>query len=157
MLDLLIKWREDPKTTDDKTIVISQFTAALDLVDTYLSAHSFKCVGYKGGMSRASRAESVRSFMEDDETQVLLLSLKAGGLGLNLTRANRVILLDPGWNVAVEYQAFARCHRLGQHKQVFVHRLVIKGTLEERMLREYQARKASLVFHGRFLDVGRSN
>jgi SNF2 family DNA or RNA helicase len=73
----------------------------------------------------------------------MLLSLKAGGVGLNLTAADTVIHLDPWWNPAVEEQATARAHRIGQHLPVFVYKLVVEGSIEERML-ALQARKAAL-------------
>ena len=63
-----------------------------------------------------------------------MLSIKAGGVGLNLTEANHVFLLDPWWNPAVEQQAFDRCHRIGQKKEVHIHRLYIEGTVEERLI-----------------------
>jgi SNF2 family DNA or RNA helicase len=77
------------------------------------------------------------------EVPVLLISLKAGGLGLNLTAADTVIHMDPWWNPAVEEQATARAHRIGQDQPVFVYKLVVQGSIEERML-ELQARKLAL-------------
>ena len=80
---------------------------------------------------------------QSGEVQVFLISLKAGGTGLNLTAADTVILYDPWWNPAVEAQAIDRSHRIGQDKPVFVHRLVTLGTIEEKML-ELQRRKGAL-------------
>jgi SNF2 family DNA or RNA helicase len=80
---------------------------------------------------------------QNQEVPVLLLSLKAGGIGLNLTAADTVIHMDPWWNPAVEDQATARAHRIGQDQPVFVYKLVVQGSIEERML-ELQARKLAL-------------
>ena len=88
------------------------------------------------------RGEVVRSFQEGT-APVFLISLKAGGVGLNLTAADTVILYDPWWNPAVEQQAIDRAYRIGQDKPVFVYKLVASGTVEEKML-ELQARKAGL-------------
>ena len=87
----------------------------------------------------------VRQFQAqgDVSAAILLVSLKAGGLGLNLTAADTVIHLDPWWNPAVEEQATARAHRIGQDQPVFVYKLVVEGSIEERML-ELQARKGAL-------------
>ena len=88
------------------------------------------------------RATPVERF-QAGEVPVFLISLKAGGIGLNLTAADTVILYDPWWNPAVEAQAIDRSHRIGQDKPVFVHRLVTLGTIEEKML-ELQRRKGAL-------------
>ncbi|KAJ3805241.1 SNF2 family N-terminal domain-containing protein [Lentinula lateritia] len=91
-------------------------------------------VKYQGDMNRNKRDAAVRSFMSKDKARVMLLSLKCGGVGLNLTRANNVISLDLGWSQAIEDQAFDRVHRLGQLLPVKVHRLVVDRTIEHRML-----------------------
>ncbi|KAJ3868041.1 SNF2 superfamily protein [Lentinula novae-zelandiae] len=91
-------------------------------------------VKYQGDMNRNKRDAAVRSFMSKDKARVMLLSLKCGGVGLNLTRANNVISLDLGWSQAIEDQAFDRVHRLGQLLPVKVHRLVVDRTIEARML-----------------------
>ncbi|KAF8828141.1 hypothetical protein HHX47_DHR4000954 [Lentinula edodes] len=91
-------------------------------------------VKYQGDMNRNKRDAAVRSFMSKDKARVMLLSLKCGGVGLNLTRANNVISLDLGWSQAIEDQAFDRVHRLGQLLPVKVHRLVVDRTIEDRML-----------------------
>ena len=89
-----------------------------------------------------ARGDVVRRF-QAKEVPLLLLSLKAGGVGLNLTAADTVIHLDPWWNPAVEQQATDRAHRIGQDQPVFVYKLVVEGSIEERML-ALQARKAAL-------------
>ncbi|KAL5498669.1 hypothetical protein ACEPAH_2024 [Sanghuangporus vaninii] len=123
--------REHP---DEKTMIISQWTQALDLVSNYLTRKGIKHVKFQGDMSRERRDKAVRIFMKKNDATVMLMSLKCGGVGLNLTRANRVISLDLGWSEAVENQAFDRVHRLGQTRPVFVERLVISNTVEDRVL-----------------------
>jgi len=91
-----------------------------------------------------NRMDRVDRFQNDPDVRVFLISLKAGGVGLNLTAADYVIHYDPWWNPAVEVQATDRAHRIGQDKKVFVYRLITKGSVEEKML-ELQARKKKLV------------
>jgi len=91
-------------------------------------------------MSRHQRDISVKTFMAREKARVMLMSLKCGGVGLNLTRANNVISLDLGWSQAVEAQAFDRVHRVGQTRKVLVQRVVIADTVEDRIL-QLQERK----------------
>ncbi len=113
-----------------RILVFSQFTSMLDLIRPGLDADG---VAYSllTGKTRA-REKEIRAFQEN-EKQVFLVSLKAGGTGLNLTAADTVILYDPWWNPAVEEQAIDRAHRIGQDKPVFIHKLVVTGTIEEKM------------------------
>ena len=92
---------------------------------------------------RATGAERVKRFQTDDNCKLFLISLKAGGLGLNLTAAEYVFLLDPWWNPAVEAQAIDRAHRIGQSRQVFAYRLIAKDTVEEKVV-QLQATKREL-------------
>ncbi|TFK47603.1 P-loop containing nucleoside triphosphate hydrolase protein [Heliocybe sulcata] len=140
MENLLQCAKEGP---DEKTLIISQWTQNLDLVSSYLTENGILHVKYQGDMDRAKRDQAVRVFMAKDKAKVMLMSLKCGGVGLNLTRANRVISLDLGWSEAIENQAFDRVHRLGQHRPVFVSRLVIGDTVEDRIL-ALQERKRNL-------------
>ncbi|RMZ87361.1 hypothetical protein DV736_g5411, partial [Chaetothyriales sp. CBS 134916] len=112
---------------EEKTIVFSSFTSFLDLLEVPLSKHpDFKVyTRYDGSMGRQDREEAVYRFREDRNCKVMLISLKAGNAGLNLTSANHVIILDPFWNPFVEYQAADRCYRIGQTKEVTVHRILI--------------------------------
>ncbi|KAJ3796224.1 SNF2 family N-terminal domain-containing protein [Lentinula aff. detonsa] len=123
--------------------IVSQWTSCLTLVSQYLQENNVHHVKYQGGMSRTKREVAVRLFMAKDKARVMLMSLKCGGVGLNLTRANNVISLDLGWSQATEDQAFDRVHRLGQLLPVKVQRLVIENTVEDRMLR-MQERKQIL-------------
>ncbi|CEP13873.1 hypothetical protein [Parasitella parasitica] len=113
----------------DKTIVFSQFTGFP------LENKGYKYLRYDGSMNIKQRADTVRQFFEDPEIKVLLVSTKCGSLGLNLTCANRVILMDVWWNPALENQAIDRVHRIGQQKPVDVHRIFISDTVEDRILK----------------------
>ncbi|KAF5390137.1 hypothetical protein D9757_003784 [Collybiopsis confluens] len=129
---------------DEKILVLSQWTSCLSLVSDYLKEHNVLHVKYQGDMNRAMRDKSVRSFMSKDlKVRVMLMSLKCGGVGLNLVRGNNVISLDLAWSQAIESQAYDRVHRLGQTLPVHVKRLVIENTVEERIL-AMQERKQSL-------------
>lgn len=103
-----------------------------------------------GGMNVKVRDENIRSFKESSDVRVLLVSLKAGGVALNLTVANYVFLMDPWWNPAAEMQAIDRTHRLGQHRPIRAIRFIAANTVESRMLQLQE--KKRLVFDG---TVGR--
>ncbi|OCH87359.1 hypothetical protein OBBRIDRAFT_796288 [Obba rivulosa] len=141
MMELLTSWANEHP--DEKTLVVSQWTQCLQLVSDYLTEHGFLHVKYQGDMNRDKRDQAVRVFMSKDKATIMLMSLKCGGVGLNLTRANRVISLDLGWSEAVESQAFDRVHRLGQTRTTYVYRLVISDTVEDRVL-ALQERKKNL-------------
>jgi superfamily II DNA or RNA helicase len=124
-----------------KALVFSQWTSLLDKVEPHLDAAGVAYTRLDG--STRDRGEVVARFQADDGPPVMLVSLKAGGTGLNLTAADHVFLLDPWWNPAVEDQAADRTHRIGQDRPVIVYRLVAKDTVEERIL-ALQQRKRSL-------------
>jgi SNF2 family DNA or RNA helicase len=128
-----------------RVLVFSQFTEMLDLVHDELQAIQLPHLMLTGDTAPAARGALVREFQSATATSapVLLASLKAGGVGLNLTAADTVIHLDPWWNPAVQAQATARAHRIGQTQPVFVYSLVVQGSIEERML-ALQARKGAL-------------
>ena len=125
-----------------RVLVFSQFTEMLALVATELDALALAHLALTGETPVRARGAIVERFQARD-VPILLLSLKAGGVGLNLTAADTVIHLDPWWNPAVERQATDRAHRIGQDQPVFVYKLVVEGSIEERML-ALQARKAAL-------------
>jgi SNF2 family DNA or RNA helicase len=133
MLDNLV---EDGR----RILLFSQFTSMLDLMKPELSRRKIDFVELRG--QTRDRVTPVQRF-QAGEVPVFLISLKAGGTGLNLTAADTVIHYDPWWNPAVERQATDRAHRIGQHKPVFVYKLIAVGTVEERIM-EMQARKAAL-------------
>ena len=123
---------DDAAADGHKALVFSQWTALLDRIEPHLQHHQ---VGYTrlDGKTR-DRETVVRNFQDADGPPVLLLSLKAGGTGLNLTAADHVFLMDPWWNPATEDQAADRAHRIGQDRPVMVYRMVAKDTVEERIL-----------------------
>ena len=123
-----------------QVIVFSQFTAMLDRISADLVAADLPHEHLRG--TTRDRAAPVRRFQQG-AVPVILVSLKAGGAGVNLTAADTVILYDPWWNPAVEAQAIDRAHRIGQTRPVFVHRLIATGTIEDKIL-ALQARKQSL-------------
>ncbi|KAB5515501.1 SNF2 family N-terminal domain-containing protein [Coniochaeta sp. 2T2.1] len=114
--------------TGEKTIIFSQWTALLDLLEIPLKNElGIKFARYDGGMSRTHRDASIARFIDNPDVKVLLVSLKAGNAGLNLTVASHVIICDPFWNPFIEMQAVDRAHRIGQQLPVQVHRILVKG------------------------------
>lgn len=125
-----------------KILVFSQFTSMLELLQADLKANGISFYTITGSTEKKKRVEMVKQFNEDD-TQVFLISLKAGGTGLNLTGADVVIHYDPWWNLAVQNQATDRAHRIGQTKSVSVFKLIAAGTIEEKII-ELQNKKSEL-------------
>ena len=123
-----------------RILLFSQFTSMLDLIKPRLAAAGIPFVELRG--DTRDRAEPVRAF-EAGEVPLFLISLKAGGRGLNLTSADTVIHYDPWWNPAVEEQASDRAHRIGQTKPVFIYKLIAADTVEDRIV-ALQERKAAL-------------
>jgi len=118
----------------EKVLVFSQYVECLDVLRPIIADElGEECILYSGRMGQTARAEAVDSFQGDPGRRVMLISLKAGGLGLNLTTASRVIHYDLWFNPAVENQATDRVFRIGQTKNVFVHRIIAAGTFEERI------------------------
>ena len=118
-------------TKNHKVLVFSQFVSMLDLIQNELKKENIKHVTLTG--STKNRGTVVKQFQEDEETRVFLISLKAGGTGLNLTAADYVFLVDPWWNPAVENQAIDRVYRIGQEKHVIAARLICPDTIEEKI------------------------
>lgn len=131
-LEALMEALSDASADGHKSLVFSQWTSFLDLVEPHLREAGIAFNRLDG--STVDRASVVNEFQSENGPSVMLLSLKAGGIGLNLTAADHVFLLDPWWNPAAEDQAADRAHRIGQDKPVFVSRLVAKDSVEERML-----------------------
>ncbi|KAM3422749.1 hypothetical protein BST61_g233 [Cercospora zeina] len=130
--------KKEPTT---KSVVFSQFTSFLDLLAPALTASNIAWLRFDGSMSQKERAKVLADFAERPKFTILLLSLRAGGVGLNLTCARRVYMMDPWWSFAVEAQAIDRVHRMGQTEEVEVTRYVIEGTIEEKMLRVQERKK----------------
>jgi len=130
-------------SVEHKTIVFSQFTSMLDLIEPHLKLASIKYVRYDGSMKNDAREAALSSLRNNKATRVLLCSLKCGSLGLNLTAASRVVIVEPFWNPFVEEQAIDRVHRLNQTVDVKVYKLTVGNTVEERIL-ELQEKKRAL-------------
>ncbi|MDR2837841.1 MAG: DEAD/DEAH box helicase [Azonexus sp.] len=139
-LDLLMAMLPELVDEARKILVFSQFTSMLALIEQELKAAKIPYVTLTG--DTVDRETPIRRFQEG-EIPIFLISLKAGGVGLNLTAADTVIHYDPWWNPAVENQATDRAHRLGQEKPVFVYKLIVRGSIEEKIL-ALQDRKAEL-------------
>lgn len=129
---LLLKCLEKSVDNQHKSLVFSQWTGFLDLIEPAINQAGISYLRIDGGTK--NRQEIVDEFQHSDQSQVLLLSLKAAGTGLNLTAAEHVIIADPWWNPAVEEQAADRAHRIGQERPVIVSRLIARNTVEEKIL-----------------------
>lgn len=123
-----------------KILLFSQFTSMLEIIGKRLVKEGIPYFTLTGSTSKEDRLKMVNSF-QNDETPVFLISLKAGGTGLNLTSADMVIHYDPWWNVAAQNQATDRTHRIGQEKQVTVFKLIMKDTIEENILRLQESKR----------------
>ena len=115
----------------------------LALIRKDLEDKNIPYVYFDGSTSATDREKAIQEFQNNDTCRVFLISLKAGGIGLNLTAADYVYIVDPWWNPAVEQQAIDRTHRIGQTKNIFAYRLICKDTIEEKML-QLQERKRAL-------------
>jgi hypothetical protein len=140
-LDVLFPYLQEAMAEGQKTLVFSQFTSFLGIVRSMLDREGL-AYEYLDGKTR-NRQAKVERFQNDPDCKLFLISLKAGGVGLNLTAAEYVFLLDPWWNPAVEAQAIDRTHRIGQTKPVFAYRIIAKDTVEEKVL-ELQNTKRNL-------------
>ncbi|CAN3376772.1 hypothetical protein DIURU_001552 [Diutina rugosa] len=132
------------KYPGEKIIIFSQFTTLFDLMRRKLDDNEIKYLRYDGSMSVDAKNDTVKRFYQDDQYKVMFLSLKAGNVGLTLTCASHIIMMDPFWNPYVEDQAMDRAHRIGQTREVHVHRLFVSGTVESRIL-ELQDHKRELI------------
>tara|TARA_Y100001970_G_scaffold64530_1_gene82594 strand:- start:6827 stop:9529 length:2703 start_codon:yes stop_codon:yes gene_type:complete len=127
-----------------KVVVFSQFTSMLDIIEEWLDEVNIKHLRIDGSISAKKRMELVDTFQDSDDPIIFLVSLKAGGIGLNLTAADYVIHIDPWWNPAIEAQATDRVHRMGQTNKVIVYRLICAGTVEEKINKLQQDKKKLL-------------
>ncbi|KAF5619305.1 DNA repair RAD16 [Fusarium sp. NRRL 52700] len=131
--------------TGEKTIIFSQWTLLLDLLQVAMSHENMaKPERYDGSMSATLRNIAAQNFRERKDTKVMLVSLRAGNAGLNLTAASRVIIMDPFWNPYIEMQAVDRAYRIGQQQEVKVYRILTKETVEDRIV-ELQNKKKEMV------------
>lgn len=130
--------------SNHKVLIFSQFLGMLALIKDRLQHLKIPFEYFDGSTSTMERERAIQNFQNNDECRVFLISLKAGGVGLNLTAADYVYIVDPWWNPAVEQQAIDRTHRIGQTKNIFAYRMICKDTVEEKIL-QLQERKKSLV------------
>lgn len=119
---------------NEKTIIFSQFTSMLDLIEVPISRKDWSYKRYDGSMSSNARNDAVLEFTDRKDCRIMLVSLKAGNSGLNLVAASQVIIFDPFWNPYIEEQAIDRAHRIGQMRPVQVHRILVTNTVEDRIL-----------------------
>jgi len=119
---------------DHKALIFSQFLGMLALIKSKLKELDVKFEYFDGSTSAIERERAIQSFQNNNECRVFLISLKAGGVGLNLTAADYVYIVDPWWNPAVEQQAIDRTHRIGQTKNIFAYRMICKDTIEDKIL-----------------------
>ena len=128
---------------EHKALVFSQFLGMLGLIREKLTELNIPFEYFDGSTSPAERERAIKNFQENDSCRVFLISLKAGGVGLNLTAADYVYIVDPWWNPAVEQQAIDRTHRIGQTKNIFAYRMICIDTIEDKIL-QLQERKRAL-------------
>ncbi|EEB07489.1 ATP-dependent DNA helicase [Schizosaccharomyces japonicus yFS275] len=139
----------------EKILIFSQFTQFLELLSVPLQREGIRFVVYDGSMSASQRDEAIHRFQHKESVQVMLVSLKAGSTGLNLTAANHVVLLDPFYNPSVEEQAIDRAYRIGQKREVHVYRMITADSIEERIA-ALQEKKRGLVRSAMAEDERRS-
>ncbi|MCK5510911.1 DEAD/DEAH box helicase [Candidatus Parcubacteria bacterium] len=138
-LNMFMELIDEIVSSKNKVLVFSQFTKMLDILAKELNKNNIS-YSYLSGKTN-KRQDVIKDFNENSDKQVFLISLKAGGTGLNLTSASNVIIFDPWWNPSVENQAIDRTHRIGQKKSVNVYRLIMNGTIEERIVKLQEKKK----------------
>jgi SNF2 family DNA or RNA helicase len=141
--ELLLDNLLDATANNHKMLVFTNFLSAIDLIGQDLNQAGIDFVEMTGATATRTRQERVQRFQQDPACRVFLMTLKTGGVGLNLTAADMIFLFDPWWNTAAENQAIDRAHRIGQDKTVFSYRLITKGTIEEKM-QQLQEKKKDL-------------
>ncbi|MDB5248756.1 MAG: box helicase-like protein [Segetibacter sp.] len=128
--------------SDHKALIFSQFLGMLALIRQRLEEMGVKYEYFDGSTTAIDREKAIQGFQNDDTCRVFLISLKAGGVGLNLTAADYVYIVDPWWNPAVEQQAIDRTHRIGQTKNIFAYRMICKDTVEDKILKLQEKKRA---------------
>ena len=126
---------------DHKALIFSQFLGMLALIKQKLVENNIPFEYFDGSTSAVDREKAIQSFQNNDDCRVFLISLKAGGVGLNLTAADYVYIVDPWWNPAVEQQAIDRTHRIGQTKNIFAYRMICIDTIEDKILQLQERKK----------------
>lgn len=137
-------WKLRSKKQTVKSIIFSQFTSMLQLIEWRLRRAGFTTVMLDGSMTPAQRQKSIDYFMTNPECEIFLISLKAGGVALNLVEASRVFIVDPWWNPSAEWQSMDRCHRIGQRRPCQITRMTVEDSVESRIV-QLQAKKAAMI------------
>ncbi|RKO97228.1 P-loop containing nucleoside triphosphate hydrolase protein [Caulochytrium protostelioides] len=149
---------QETRTADPtiKSIVFSQWTSMLDLLEVALDEVGLGYCRLDGTMNRDDRSAAIEAMRADPEKRVFLVSLKAGGVGLNLTFASRAYIMEPYWNPAVESQAIDRIHRMGQTRPVETTRYIAKDTVEDNIikLQERKTQLAKMTFREATVEAG---
>lgn len=127
---------------EHKVLIFSQFLGMLSLIKNKLKEENIDHEYFDGSYTTTQRQAAIQRFQEDDHCRVFVISLKAGGMGLNLTAADYVYIMDPWWNPAVEQQAIDRTHRIGQTKNIFAYRFICKDTVEEKIMKLKEKKNA---------------
>uniref|UniRef100_A0ACB8F7Y0 Uncharacterized protein n=2 Tax=Sphaerodactylus townsendi TaxID=933632 RepID=A0ACB8F7Y0_9SAUR len=155
---LLDRMLPELKKRGHKVLVFSQMTKMLDILMDYCYLRDFQFSRLDGTMSYAEREENMHNFNTDPEIFIFLLSTRAGGLGINLTAADTVIIYDSDWNPQSDIQAQDRCHRIGQTKPVVVYRFVTANTIDQKIVERAAAKRKleKLVIHKNQFKGGRS-
>jgi len=128
--------------SNHKALVFSQFLGMLALIREKMKELGVDYEYFDGSTTAADREKAIKRFQEEDNCRVFLISLKAGGVGLNLTAADYVYIVDPWWNPAVEQQAIDRTHRIGQTKNIFAYRMICTDTVEDKILKLQERKRA---------------
>lgn len=142
LIQYLYKIQSNKSTSSDKSIIFSQFVNFLEMLSWRLERAGFRCVKIYGSMSQSQRKASIEEFQTNPSVKIFLISLKAGGLALNLTVANNVFLMDPWWNPAVEDQAMDRIHRIGQYRPINIYKIIIQDSIESKIVALQEKKKA---------------
>jgi non-specific serine/threonine protein kinase len=127
---------------DHKALIFSQYLGMLALIRERLAELGVAYEYFDGSTSAQDREKAIRNFQDSEQVRVFLISLKAGGVGLNLTAADYVYIVDPWWNPAVEQQAIDRTHRIGQTKNIFAYRMICRDTIEDKILQLQEKKRA---------------
>ena len=141
---------------EHKILLFSQFTSVLESIKRILEAQGIEYFYLDGSTKASERVQLVNEFNSSDKVKIFLISLKAGGTGLNLTSADVVIHFDPWWNPAIEDQATDRAHRFGQKNIVEVIKLIAKGSIEEKIIRLQESKKEIIneIMSGNYTNGG---
>lgn len=140
-------------TKDDKCVIFSHFLNFLEILKFVLAREQVCFLSYDGSMTQRARANAVAEFNSNPGIRLLLISIKCGGVGLNLTAANHVFLMEPWWNPAFEHQAIDRVYRIGQQKTVQVAKFISVNTVEER-IKNIQDNKLDIASYTLSASVG---